>query len=253
MIDLKNQVAVVTGGSRGIGRAAVLQMARAGARVVFSYVSGLPSARSVVDEAAKSGGEAIMVAADISRRDEAESLIEEAQARFGGIDILVNNAGVWNADPIPIEEMTDEEWDRMFAINLKGIFTTIRAAVPRMKERRGGRIINVSSTSGQRGEAYHAHYAATKAAILGLTKSLAAELAPWGILVNTVAPGWVDTDMSAAPLGGPDRERIDGTIALRRPGTADEVAGAILFLASPLSNYMTGSTVSVNGGSVLCA
>ena len=194
-----------------------------------------------------------MVNADISRRDEAESLVEEAQARCGAIDILVNNAGVWNEEPIPIEEMTDDEWDRMFAINLKGMFMTIRAAVPGMKERRSGRIINLASTAGQRGEAFHAHYAATKAAILGLTKSLAAELAPHGILVNAVAPGWVDTDMSAGPLRGPDRARIDQTIVLRRPGTADEIAGAILFLASPLANYMTGSTVSVNGGSVLCA
>jgi len=121
-----------------------------------------------------------------------------------------------------------------------------------MKERRRGRIINLASTAGQRGEAFHAHYAATKAAVFGLTKSLAAELAPWGVLVNTVAPGWVDTDMSAGPPRGPDRPKIDQTITLRRPGTADEIAGAILFLASPLSSYMTGATISVNGGSVLC-
>lgn len=252
MIDLSGQVAVVTGGSRGIGRASVLHFVKAGARVLFSYTSNMPSANATLEEAKSAGGEVIMVSADVSRRDEAESIIEEAQARWGGIDILVNNAGVWNAEPIPIEEMTDEEWDRMFAINLRGIFTTIRAAVPQMKERRRGRIINVASTAGQRGEAFHAHYAATKAAIFGLTKSLAAELAPNGILVNTVAPGWVDTDMSADALRGPDRERIDRTIVLGRPGTPDEIAGAILFLASPLSNYMTGTTVSVNGGSVLC-
>jgi 3-oxoacyl-[acyl-carrier protein] reductase len=252
MIDLGGRVAVVTGGSRGIGRSAVMHLARAGAKVVFSYASDLPSARSAVAEVGQAGGEAHMVCADISRREEAESLVEEAQARFGGIDILVNNAGVWNEQPIPIDEMTDEEWDRMFAINLKGMFTTIRAAVPGMKLRRSGRIINLASTAGQRGEAFHAHYAATKAAILGLTKSLAAELAPDGILVNAVARGWVDTDMSAGPLRGAERGRIDQTIVLRRPGTAEEIAGAILFLASPLSNYMTGSTVSVNGGSVLC-
>jgi 3-oxoacyl-[acyl-carrier protein] reductase len=193
-----------------------------------------------------------MVPADITRREEAESLVEEAQARYGAIDILVNNAGIWNEQPIPIEEMTDDEWDGMFAVNLKGMFTTIRAAVPKMKQRRTGRLINVSSTAGQRGEAFHAHYAATKSAILGLTKSLAAELAPFGILVNAVAPGWVDTDMSAGPLRGPDREKLLETIVLRRPGTADEIAGAVLFLASPFSSYMTGATLSVNGGSVLC-
>ena len=252
MIELHGMTAVVTGGSRGIGRSTVVGMARAGARVVFSYASDMASARSAAAEVAAFGGEALPVAADVSRRDEAESLVEEAQARFGGVDILVNNAGIWNERPVPIEEMTDEEWDHMFAVNLRGMFTTIRAAVPGMKARGSGRIINVGSTAGQRGEAFHAHYAATKAAVLGLTKSLAAELAPHGILVNTVAPGWVDTGMSAGPLRGQDRQRIDQTILLGRPGTADEIAGAILFLASPLASYMTGCTVSVNGGSVLC-
>jgi len=252
MIDLKDTVAVVTGGSRGIGRSVVKQMTAAGAKVVFSYASDLPAARSIAAEVESAGGTAIAVPADVSRREEAESVVEEAQARFGKIDVLVNNAGIWNTRDIPIEEMTDEEWDGMMAVNLRGMFLTIRAAVPMMKERRSGRLINVSSTAGQRGEAFHAHYAASKSAVLGLTKSLAAELAPSGILVNAVAPGWVDTDMSAGPLRGPDRARIDQTITLRRPGTADEIAGAVLFLASPLSSYMTGATVSVNGGSVLC-
>ena len=252
MIELKGTVAVVTGGSRGIGRSVVKHMTAAGAKVVFSYVTDMPSAHSIVAEVESAGGTAIAVPADVSRRDEAESIVEEAQTRFGHIDVLVNNAGIWNSRDIPIEEMTDEEWDGMMAVNLKGMFYTIRAAVPLMKERRQGRLINVASTAGQRGEAFHAHYAVTKAAVFGLTKSLAAELAPSGILVNTVAPGWVDTDMSAEPLHGPDRARIDQTIVLRRPGTADEIAGAILFLASPLSSYMTGATISVNGGSVLC-
>ena len=252
MIDLKGSVAVVTGGSRGIGRSVVLRLARAGARVVFSYASDLPAATAVRNEVQALGAEAVMVAVEITRREEAESLIEEAQARYDRIDILVNNAGVWNEAPIPIEEMTDAEWDRMVAVNLTGFFTTIRAVVPGMKQRRSGRIINMSSTAGQRGEAFHAHYAATKSAIIGLTKSLAAELAPFGILVNAVAPGWVDTDMSAGPLHGSDRGKVLDSITLRRPGTPDEIAGAVLFLASPLSNYMTGTTVSVNGGSVLC-
>jgi 3-oxoacyl-[acyl-carrier protein] reductase len=252
MIDLNEMVAVVTGGSRGIGRSVVKQMTAAGAKVVFSYAADLPAARSIVAEVETSGGTAVAVPADVSRRDEAESVVEEAHARFGRIDVLVNNAGIWNARGIPIEEMTDEEWDGMMAVNLRGMFLTIRAAVPLMKERRSGRLINVSSTAGQRGEAFHAHYAASKSAVLGLTKSLAAELAPSGILVNAVAPGWVDTDMSASTLRGPDRARIDQTIVLRRPGTADEIAGAVLFLASPLSSYMTGATISVNGGSVLC-
>jgi 3-oxoacyl-[acyl-carrier protein] reductase len=252
MIDLKGTVAVVTGGSRGIGRSVVKQMTGAGAKVVFSYASDMPAARSLVAEVESAGGTAVAVAADLARREEAESIVEDAQTRFGQVDVLVNNAGIWNSRDIPIEEMTDEEWDHMMAVNLKGMFHTIRCAVPMMKERRRGRIVNVASTAGQRGEAFHAHYAATKAAVFGLTKSLAAELAPYGILVNTVAPGWVDTDMSAEPLHGPDRARIDQTIVLRRPGTADEIAGAILFLSSPLCSYMTGATISVNGGSVLC-
>jgi 3-oxoacyl-[acyl-carrier protein] reductase len=252
MIDLEGTVAVVTGGSRGIGRSVVKHLAKAGAKVVFSYASDLPAARSVVAEVESEGGTAVMVPADVSRREEAESVVEEANARFGKLDVVVNNAGIWNARDIPIEEMTDEEWDQMMAVNLRGMFLTIRAAVPLMKERRSGRLINISSTAGQRGEAFHAHYAASKSAVLGLTKSLAAELAPSGILVNAVAPGWIDTDMSAAPLRGPDRARIDSTIVLRRPGTADEIACAVLFLASPLSSYMTGATLSVNGGSVLC-
>lgn len=253
MIDLTGRVAVVTGGSRGIGRATVRGLAGAGARVIFSYTVDTPAARSIETEVAEMRkGSAHSVQADVSNRDEAESVIEEAQTRYGAIDVLINNAGVWNSSPIPIEEMTDGEWDQMMAVNLKGVFTTIRAAVPRMKERKSGRIINVSSTAGQRGEAFHAHYAASKAALLGLTKSLAAELAPHNILVNAVAPGWVDTDMSAGALAGADHDKIRESIVLGRPGTADEVAGAILFLASDLSTYLTGSTLSVNGGSVLC-
>ena len=252
MIDLEGRVAVVTGGSRGIGAAVVRRLSSAGARVVFSYANNVPAAREIEAAVAAAGGEAVAVPSDIARREEAESVVEEAAGRWGRVDILVNNAGIWNETPIPIDEMTDEEWDHMIAVNLKGLFVTTRAAVPRMKERGSGRIINIASTAGQRGEAFHAHYASSKSAILGMTKSLAAELAPFGILVNTVAPGWVDTDMSSATLAGAERKQILSTIALGRAGTPDEIAGAVLFLASDLSTYMTGSTLSVNGGSVLC-
>jgi 3-oxoacyl-[acyl-carrier protein] reductase len=252
MIDLNEQVAVVTGGSRGIGAATVRQLVKAGARVVFSYSVNTPAAQALEAELAGDRAQVVAVQADVAVREEAESVVEEAQARFGKIDILVNNAGIWNEVPIPIEEMTDDEWDRMMAVNLKGPFTMIRAAVPRMKERRAGRIINVASTAGQRGEAFHAHYAASKAALFGLTKSLAAELGPSGILVTSVAPGWIDTEMSAGALAGSDRAKIHDTIVLGRPGRPEEIAGAILFLASDMSTYLTGSTISVNGGSVLC-
>jgi 3-oxoacyl-[acyl-carrier protein] reductase len=252
MISLQDQVAVVTGGSRGIGRATVKLLAESGCRVVFSYHTDLPAAQSLEREIAESGGEAIAVGADLRRRAEAEAVIEEAEGRFGRVDVLVANAGIWRVDPVPLEEMTDEEWDETLDLNLKGVFYVVRAALPRMKERRQGRVILVSSTAGQRGEAFHAHYAASKSALIGLTKSLAVEAAATGVLVNCVAPGWVATDMSAPVLSGPAADAIFATIPLGRAGRPEEIAGPILFLASPFATFITGEVLNVNGGSVLC-
>jgi 3-oxoacyl-[acyl-carrier protein] reductase len=252
MIQLTDQVAVVTGGSRGIGRAAVRLLSDAGARVVFSFHTDLPAAHALEKEVSESGRDIRSVQADVRHREEAEMLIEEAQGRYGRIDILVANAGIWNAQPIALDEMTDEEWSETIDVNLRGVFYVIRPALGRMKERRSGRIIIVSSTAGQRGEAFHAHYAASKSGLIGLTKSLAVELAPHGVLVNCVAPGWVDTDMSSPALRGAEGPPVLSTIPMGRPGTPEEIAGAVLFLASPLAGYITGEVLNVNGGSVLC-
>jgi 3-oxoacyl-[acyl-carrier protein] reductase len=249
MIDLTGKSALVTGGARGIGRACCLMLARAGASVAVNYRVESPSANLLVDEIEGAGGEAFALAADVTKRDEAEMLVDETVARSGSIDILVNNAGIWKSSPI--EEMSDGEWDEMVGVNLRGTFNCIRAAVPPMKEARSGRIINISSTAGQRGEAFSSHYAATKGAVISLTKSLAVELAPFGILVNCVAPGWVVTDMTRDDLLGARRESILQTIPLARAATPDEIAGSVAFLSSELATFITGEILNVNGGAVL--
>ncbi len=249
MIDLSGKSVVVTGGSRGIGRACCLALARAGARVCVNYRVESPSAELAVEEIESGGGEAFALAADVSRREEADMLVDEVVHRFGGLDILVNNAGIWKGSPV--DEMTDAEWEETMAINMTGTFFCTRAAVPFMKNARWGRIINVSSTAGQRGEAFHSHYAASKGAMISFTKSLAVELAPHGITVNCVAPGWVATDMSQESLLGPERDAILATIPLGRVARPEEIAGAVAFLASDLASFVTGEILNVNGGAVL--
>src|SRR5258705_1210073 len=249
MIDLTGKSALVTGGARGIGRACCLMLARAGASVAVNYRVESPSANLLVEEIENAGGEAFALSADVTQRADAEMLVDETVARFGSIDILVNNAGIWKSSPI--EEMSDGEWDEMIGVNQTGTFNCIRAAVPPMKEARSGRIINISSTAGQRGEAFSSHYAATKRAVISLTKSLAVELAPYGILVNCVAPGWTVTDMTRDDLLGSRREPILQTIPLGRAAAADEIAGSVVFLASELATFVTGEILNVNGGAVL--
>jgi 3-oxoacyl-[acyl-carrier protein] reductase len=179
-----------------------------------------------------------------------EKMIEYAVDQFGKIDILVNNAGVWKH--AAIDKMTEEQLKETLELNLSGVFYAITASVPHMIKGKSGNIINISSTAGQRGESFHSHYAASKGALISLTKSLAVELAPHNIRVNCVAPGWVDTDMSHASLVGREKEQILHTIPLGRAGTAEEIAGSVLFLASDLSTYVNGEVLNVNGGSVLC-
>lgn len=250
MIDLTERTALVTGGSRGIGRACCELLARAGARVAVNYHLERARAELFVRRIEESGGRAIAVEADVARGEQAEVLVDEVVGRFGGIDILVNNAGIWKGSPV--EETSDGEWEEMIGINLTGTFNVIRAAVPTMKRQGSGRIVNVSSTAGQRGEAGHSHYAATKGAVISLTKSLAVELAPHGISVNCVAPGWAETDMTREALGGPEGEAILASIPLGRAARPEEIAGAVLFLTSDLATYVNGEILNVNGGSVLC-
>ncbi len=249
MIRLDGKVALITGASRGIGYATGELMSRAGATLILNYNRTRDAAENLAERINSAGGKALAVKANVADRGEVEAMVETAIRAFGRIDILVNNAGIWTYGEI--DTMPDEVWDETMNINLRGVFNCTRAVVPHMKKQGGGRIINLSSTAGQRGEAFHSHYAATKGAIISFTKSLAVELAPHNILVNAVAPGWVDTEMSAEALKQ-EGDRITSIIPLRRPGKAEEIAGPILFLASDLASYMTGEIVNVNGGNVLC-
>lgn len=249
MISLDGKTAVVTGGSRGIGAATVKLFCQAGASVVFSYRRDRKAAAAV---ASASGGAAIALRADAADMRDAERLIAEAVRRFGGLDILVANAGIWNEQDAPIDDITEAQWDEMIAVNLKGVFTVTKFAVRQMKKQRGGNIIAVSSTAGQRGEALHTHYAASKGGIISFVKGLSTELAPWNILVNCVAPGWVMTDMAVPVMRTrAQRNKIFSTIPLRRVARPEEIAGPILFLASDLATFMTGEILNVNGGAVL--
>ena len=200
MISLKGRVTLITGGSRGIGRAACLLFAGAGSDIIINYRRDSRSAADVRREAEKLGVRALEMPADVSDKKQVDTMVETAIKKFGKIDVLVNNAGIWKYHPI--DEMTDEELKETLDINLLGSFYTAMAVAPHMKERQSGVIINISSTAGQRGEAFHSPYAASKAAVISLTKSLAAELAGYNIRVNCVAPGWVDTDMSRDALSG---------------------------------------------------
>ena len=249
MIDLQGRVALVTGGSRGIGKACCELLARAGARVAVNYRVERPWAELLVQKIEESGGEAFALSADVALADDANMMVDETVDRFGRIDILVNNAGIWKGDPV--EEISDGEWNEMIGINLTGTFNMIRATVPYMKSSGGGRIINISSTAGQRGEALHSHYAATKGAVISLTKSLAVELAGDGILTNCVAPGWVETDMTEDALEQ-GRDTIAAVIPLGRVANPEEIGGAVLFLASDLATFVNGEILNVNGGAVLC-
>lgn len=252
-VTLEKQVAVITGGSRGIGAATVKLFAQAGAKVVFSYRRAARAARQVVRNCGTRAGSVMTVRADVSKMKDAGKLIETAILQFGRLDILVANAGIWNADDLPIDRMTEKEWDEMMAINLKGVYSVIHYAVPHMKRLGSGSIVVISSTAGQRGEAFHAHYGASKGAVISLVKGLSTELAPHRIRVNCLAPGWVDTDM-CTPILRNRREarRINGGIPLGRFAQPEEIAMPILFLASEMASYMTGEILNVNGGNVLC-
>jgi 3-oxoacyl-[acyl-carrier protein] reductase len=249
MIDLRGRRAVVTGGSRGIGAATARLLAAAGADVGIGYRSRRADADGVVDELRARGVRAFAEAADLTEPAGARALFERAERELGGLDIFVGNAGVWPAEALDVARLDDERWRRTMRENVDAIFFTSRLAAGAIG--RGGRIVLVSSTAGQRGEAFHADYAASKGAVISFVKSLAVELAASDVTVNCVAPGWVDTEMVTAPMAV-DRARIEAAIPLGRVATPDDVAGPIVFLCSPLARHVTGEVVNVNGGSVLC-
>ena len=253
MISLAGKAALITGGSRGIGAAAVKLFAQAGADVVFNYNKAKEAALQVEAEAKKHGTRVEAFKADVSRHQDNKKLVDQTIARLGRLDVVVANAGVWNIEDMPIEKMTEKQWDDMMRINLKSVYSIIHFSVPHMIKQKSGKIIPISSTAGQRGESLHTHYGASKGAIISLTKGLSTELARHNILVNCVAPGWVATDMSNPVLETKAGQKMASTvIPLGRVATAEEIAGPILFLASDLANFMTGEIINVNGGSVLC-
>ncbi|HEV8151037.1 MAG TPA: SDR family NAD(P)-dependent oxidoreductase [Gemmatimonadales bacterium] len=249
MISLAGQRALITGGSRGIGRATALLFAKAGAEVGLTYHTRQAEAEAVASEIRALGRRAFVAGGDLADPAVVAQVFRECKTALGGLDCFVANAGVWPSEEVPLASLSDARWRSTLAQNLDAVFLTTRAALGIMGK--GGRVVLVSSTAGQRGESYHADYAATKGALISLTKSLAIECAP-DITVNCVAPGWVETEMSAGPYAGGGRERIAATIPLRRIPPAEDIAGPILFLCSPLARHITGEILNVNGGSVLC-
>jgi 3-oxoacyl-[acyl-carrier protein] reductase len=250
-MNLRGRVAIVTGGSRGIGRALVLRLAEQGVNVVVNYVRDEKAAIETVRAAEELGAQALAVRADVTRLEDAARLVDQAVERFGRLDILVCNAGIWQG--APVEEITEELWDRVLDINLKGTWTVCRAAVPHMKREAGGRIVIITSTAGQRGEANVSNYAASKGGQISFTKSLATELAAHNINVNAVAPGWVLTEMNDGVFADAEYQKsIERSIPLGRIATPDEIAFPILFLCSDWARHITGEVLNVNGGSVLC-
>lgn len=250
-MSLMGKVALITGGSRGIGAATVRMFVSAGAKVVFSYQRAADAAERLVGECGRESCHAVQV--DLRSATSAQPLIDAAVQRFGGLDILVANHGIWPAEDVPIDEMTYEQWHTTIAVNLDAVFGLVKHSVAEMKRQgRGGHIVLISSTSGQRGEAFHVDYSASKGALISLTKSLGPELAKYGIYVNCVAPGWVDTDMTASTLVDPKADAlIFQQIPLRRVGKPEEIAGPILFLCTPMAGFITGEVFNVNGGAVL--
>ena len=249
MITLAGRRALVTGGSRGIGAATALLLGACGADVAIGYRSRTADARRVCDRLGALGVRGVDIAADIATADGAARLVDATVAALGGIDIFVANAGIWPPDDIPITAMDDAHWRRTMAENLDSVFYSTRAVARVMAD--GGRIVLIASTAGQRGEAYHVDYAATKGAIIAMTKSLAPELAARGITVNSVAPGWVETEMIVQPVET-GRARITAGIPVGRIATPEDIAAPIVFLCSPQARHITGEILNVNGGSVLC-
>jgi len=249
MFSLAGKRAVVTGGSRGIGGAVSELLAECGAHVCVGYRSRRAEAEAMVARLVKRGVRATAFAGDLGEASGADGLIGAAVAEFGGVDIVVHSAGIWPVEDVPVHEMTDERWHRAMRENLDAMFFVSRAAARVMGD--GGRIVHISSTAGQRGEAGHADYAATKGAMISFVKSQAIELARRGITVNCVAPGWVDTEMCAPVFVDAGRERVAAGIPNGRVASAADVAWAVVALCAPGARHLVGEVVNVNGGAVL--
>ena len=255
-LSVAGKVALITGGSRGIGAATVKMFCAAGAKVAFNY----QKARAAADTVTAECGEDVCFAvqADLSSPQDAEKLVEATVAKFRRLDCLVANHGIWPPNDVPVDQMTTDQWRQTIAINLDSVFGLIKHSVAQMKRQANGdagatgRIVIVSSTAGQRGEAFHCDYAASKGAVISMVKGLSTELASERIYVNCVAPGWVATDMSAPALADTKiRDRVFATIPLRRVGTPEEIAAPILFLCTEHAGFITGEVLNVNGGAVL--
>ncbi|MBI1937058.1 MAG: 3-oxoacyl-ACP reductase FabG [Ignavibacteriales bacterium] len=248
MIDLSNKVTIVTGGSRGIGEACVKYFAKANSKVTFTYKSAKANAEKLEKEFP---GRVKAYRTDMESEQEIFNMVEQTAKEFGRIDILVHNAGIWNDGTL--EKTSLDHWNELMRVNLTSTFLFCKAVTPYMKKNNFGRMILVSSTAGQRGEAFHSHYAASKGGVISFTKSLAVELAPFNITVNSVAPGWVDTDMNNEVFADPEfKENARKGIPVGRIPTPEDIAGPILFLASDLARHINGEILNVNGGSVLC-
>ncbi len=250
MIDLRGKRALVTGGGRGIGAATALLLAEAGADVAIGYRSRAPEAEAVAAQCRALGVRALAHPADLGTAAGAASLAARAAKEFGGLELFVGNAGIWPVEEATAAAMDDARWTRTMRENVDGMFFSTREALRMMSD--GGRVVLVSSTAGQRGESMHADYAASKGAMISFVKSIAIELAPRRITVNSVAPGWVDTEMSAESFADGGRARVAATIPIGRVATARDIAGPIVFLCSELARHITGEILNVNGGSVLC-
>lgn len=251
MIDLTDQIVLITGGSRGIGAATALLFAKAGADVAITYHNKQDAAQGITKKITALGKRSLALKCAVQKYSDCKDVVAKVIRKFGRIDVLVNNGGIW--DEGHLGKMKPEQWKKTIDINLNGTYNMCNAVFPVMKKQKYGKIINISSTAGQRGEAFHSHYAASKGGVIALTKSLGAELMEHGIWVNCVAPGWVDTDMTSHVFKNiKQKKEILRSIPRHKIPTADEIAGPILFLASPLSNNIVGEILNVNGGSVLC-
>lgn len=250
MISLRGRRAVVTGGSRGIGGATSLLLAQCGADVAIHYRARHAAAEAAADRIRALGVNAMTVSAELADPVAVDKAFARITEEWGGIDVFVGNAGIWPVEESPVQVMSDERWGRTARENIDGMFYSTRAALRAMTD--GGRVVLISSTAGQRGEAQHADYAASKGAMISFVKSLAVETAPRGITVNSVAPGWVDTEMCEEPFADGGRERIARGIPVGRIATPEDIAAPVVFLCSAQARHITGEILNVNGGSVLC-